>query len=1288
MLVKHGAGAVMVVSLLQPTRIAAQLPLNHCYRAVRPGSDVAWSKRECERLGCFYDIHAGVEGDDGNIALVSDLDAGTYKYYHVAAGNGVPKTVVEVPLVGGEGHSLRRVQKNPLPVQFRAGVSATGTGLPEHFFGPGAKVELFRRYKNFTLPLHDAKLRLHRLYENLNVMLSLRHQHPNVTRTVEVLLEENIANTHSATMQVVLRGWQSTAGGRGSEHIIFESPAGSGSNTGGQPDVIEQVAVLGQAILDASIGAGYDVAEARVRKLLTAHLARRPPQGVQERCFKEFMDMLVLDTGLPLEGEPPVFRLVPLQGHAKGAATEEVFLPAAHFQRIGGTRCRPHRVLVPYITCGNGHKSAARAIEEALRLRPRETGSHLQTEVMLIDVSEDAPDLVTTEGRHLYHFPGMANNLIRTFFPVMRSAGLKKHYEEIIDFLHERRERWVLAGAAASPPGLFATLGGFLDDYAPDVVVSTSPLTVRAVQQWAQKRRAENLFRPAPVLLTVMTDYLFGGIVMTWLSNPLLSGDADRIFVGAEHVKREMVQSEGVTGSSDEHELFNWWDRMVNQRGLKDSLASAPSFVREFLASSPGDWVMKAVEDLHSEGSEVGSYLLDTIDAQEGPGPHSRVVRVRHALNNWCLDRLGDALCAVQAVSETIAPVFPGSGRDPLRFLRMFTWHFLKENLNPISRGLLTYSSADLGRVWNETPVPLRKVIIRLVRRVIFAMLREHVFVPRIAWPERKVVVSGIPVSAEVTRLAGFVEKMSGKPAQEQKYAILADMERRAGELETGEVRDSVVAAAREVISFFRQEHTEGCKTLLLLPVSEGAEISWKVWQQVFDWMAANPQAPLQVLAVAGRAAELETKARTYVQNAFASSLDSQQKKVLVLGFSRILPHLMALSDVILSKPGGLTVAESLPLGCGWLLLGDLAPDVERYNVRYLETTGAGVVGRSDSVANSLLQPLFQQIGSSVPVVDVAASAGTNVAVLGLAAGPGADSEYPDPVFYDVEEDAEPQRTTSVEELRARARTATKATGARTVADYILQTLADRQQEAGAILGEFSLRNNYMSNGLANVARGAKQVVNHMSNGLANVARRAKQVVAPRKREREKEQDREKAEEKEKEKEEEGERERERGRRRERTRKRKRETRGERRRRRRGERRGPFLPGRFSGSLTPYHGGPVVEDMIGEGRGDRRAIENAEGKSKISEECRVQKPFEAQEWAKEHAEDVSERIRDEKPTAQDLSSILSQWITLFPKIFSGDVDLTDVNAEVNFRFCTNRKVGISGNARNKYARNA
>ena len=93
-------------------------------------------------------------------------------------------------------------------------------------------------------------------------------------------------------------------------------------------------------------------------------------------------------------------------------------------------------------------------------------------------------------------------------------------------------------------------------------------------------------------------------------------------------------------------------------------------------------------------------------------------------------------------------------------------------------------------------------------------------------------------------------------------------------------------------------------------------------------------QVPLEIISVAGRNASLKSK----LENIPCPPRHRRR----VMGFTDQIDELMAASDVVVSKPGGLTVAESLARGAAMCII-DPIPGQETRNSDYLLENGAAI---------------------------------------------------------------------------------------------------------------------------------------------------------------------------------------------------------------------------------------------------------------------------------------------------------------------------------------------------------
>lgn len=105
----------------------------------------------------------------------------------------------------------------------------------------------------------------------------------------------------------------------------------------------------------------------------------------------------------------------------------------------------------------------------------------------------------------------------------------------------------------------------------------------------------------------------------------------------------------------------------------------------------------------------------------------------------------------------------------------------------------------------------------------------------------------------------------------------------------------------------------------------------------------------LQVVAVAGRNAKMKERFDELVKTTRTES------NVKILSFTNQVPELMSVSDLVITKPGGLTTTESLASGLPLIIIDPL-PGQEEENAEFIENSGAGIwVKDSDNIETILL---------------------------------------------------------------------------------------------------------------------------------------------------------------------------------------------------------------------------------------------------------------------------------------------------------------------------------------------
>jgi len=104
----------------------------------------------------------------------------------------------------------------------------------------------------------------------------------------------------------------------------------------------------------------------------------------------------------------------------------------------------------------------------------------------------------------------------------------------------------------------------------------------------------------------------------------------------------------------------------------------------------------------------------------------------------------------------------------------------------------------------------------------------------------------------------------------------------------------------------------------------------------------------MQVIAIAGRNVKMKVQFEELV------SETRSQKTVRILEYTNNVPELMSVSDLVISKPGGLTTTESIASGLPIVVINPL-PGQEEANARFVEEKNIGIwIKKQDDVEAKL----------------------------------------------------------------------------------------------------------------------------------------------------------------------------------------------------------------------------------------------------------------------------------------------------------------------------------------------
>ena len=126
----------------------------------------------------------------------------------------------------------------------------------------------------------------------------------------------------------------------------------------------------------------------------------------------------------------------------------------------------------------------------------------------------------------------------------------------------------------------------------------------------------------------------------------------------------------------------------------------------------------------------------------------------------------------------------------------------------------------------------------------------------------------------------------------------------------------------------------DGKKTILFFGGGEFGLGKTKTFN-IFENIIKNFE-DVQVVAIAGKNEKMKIKFENIVENL------NVQKRVKVLGFTNQVPELMSISDLVVTKPGGMTTTESLASNLPIIIINPI-PGQEEENAEFLENKGVGI---------------------------------------------------------------------------------------------------------------------------------------------------------------------------------------------------------------------------------------------------------------------------------------------------------------------------------------------------------
>lgn len=111
----------------------------------------------------------------------------------------------------------------------------------------------------------------------------------------------------------------------------------------------------------------------------------------------------------------------------------------------------------------------------------------------------------------------------------------------------------------------------------------------------------------------------------------------------------------------------------------------------------------------------------------------------------------------------------------------------------------------------------------------------------------------------------------------------------------------------------------------------------------------------LQIIAIAGKNEKLKQQFDELVTK------NNSHEMVKVLEYTDKVPELMSASDLVITKPGGLTTTESLASGLPIIVINPI-PGQEEENAKFLENNGVGIwIKKDDNIEDELYKILASE---------------------------------------------------------------------------------------------------------------------------------------------------------------------------------------------------------------------------------------------------------------------------------------------------------------------------------------
>ena len=122
---------------------------------------------------------------------------------------------------------------------------------------------------------------------------------------------------------------------------------------------------------------------------------------------------------------------------------------------------------------------------------------------------------------------------------------------------------------------------------------------------------------------------------------------------------------------------------------------------------------------------------------------------------------------------------------------------------------------------------------------------------------------------------------------------------------------------------------------------------------QIFENFVSETQNHnIQIIAISGKNPKMKSAFEEIVHN------NNAEDNVKIIGFSNEVPKLMSISDLVVTKPGGLTTSESLASNLPMVVINPI-PGQEEENAEFLESKGIAVWIKKTDNSKEVIQKLL-----------------------------------------------------------------------------------------------------------------------------------------------------------------------------------------------------------------------------------------------------------------------------------------------------------------------------------------